>query len=177
MSFTLFVDADSLPLSQRSILLKRIKKNSITAFFVADRELEDVNKAIEEDTADLRRPLRDTLSKSELRKIKSKISMVVVPSGKDSADNYIFDHIQEPALCITHDIPLSERVVSKGCIALDDRGNIIDKENARERLSIRNAMYIIRESGYISEKQRRINNRDIEAFANSLDKILTSYNL
>lgn len=177
MEFTLYIDADSLPQSHRRILLRRIMKNNIRAVFAADRLLSDVTEAIAEHTAALRLPLRDTLDKTELRKVKSTISMVVVESGANAADDYIAENITPPALCITHDIPLAARAVEKGAIALDDRGSILDSSNIAERLSVRNAMYILREGGAMPEKQKRMDQKNLEAFANSLDKVLVPYGL
>lgn len=177
MEFTLYIDADSLPQSHRRILLRRIMKNNIRAVFAADRPLCDVNEAIAEHTAALRHPLRDTLDRSELRKVKSTITMVVVESGANAADDYIADNITPPALCITHDIPLAARAVEKGAIALDDRGAVLDSSNIAERLSIRNAMYILREGGAMPEKQKRMDQKNLEAFSNSLDRILSGYGL
>ena len=67
--FTLFVDADSLPLRLRKIILQRAMKENMRTIFVADRNLKDVCCMIEEHTASLRLPLRNTLDKTELRKI------------------------------------------------------------------------------------------------------------
>lgn len=177
MEFILFIDADSLPQSHRRILLRRIVKNNIRAVFAADRKLSDVEETIAEHTAALRYPLRETLEKSELRKVKSTISMVVVTTGANAADDYIAENIKEGDLCITHDIPLAARAVEKGAIALDDRGNILDESNMAERLSIRNAMYILREGGAMPEKQKRMDQKNLEEFANALDRILSKYGL
>ena len=43
------IDADSLPVRHREIVLRRIIKRGYEAWFAADRSLPDVMKAIEED--------------------------------------------------------------------------------------------------------------------------------
>ena len=131
--FTLFVDADSLPLRLRKIILQRAMKENMRTIFVADRNLKDVCCIIEEHTASLRLPLRNTLDKTELRKIRSSISMLIVESGTDSADNTIVQMIEEGDIVISHDVGLSERAIGKGAVAIDDRGNIYTRENIRER--------------------------------------------
>lgn len=177
MDFSLFVDADSIPQKHRSIILRRALKSRIRCTFVADRTLSDVSEAIEEDTASQRAPYRGTLEKSELRKIRSCVSFVLVESGKDSADNYIANNAAAGMLCITHDIPLCARVVEKGALALDDRGNLYDENNVRERLSLRNAMTVLREGGVQAEKQKRFDQKTLEEFSNSFDRVLSKYNL
>ena len=42
MELIIYLDADSLPLKHREIILKRCIKENIITFFVADRELKDV---------------------------------------------------------------------------------------------------------------------------------------
>ena len=82
--FNIYIDADSLPKTHRAIVLKRIVKESIyigECVFASDRELADVRDVREAHTASLRLPYKDKLDKSELRKIKTNISMVVVPVG------------------------------------------------------------------------------------------------
>ena len=67
--FSVYVDSDSLPAKQREILLRRLRKENCPSYFVADKDVKDVLKAIEEHTADLRRPLRATMDKDEIRNI------------------------------------------------------------------------------------------------------------
>lgn len=177
MAFSLYVDADSIPQKHRSIILRRALKSRIRCIFVADRVLPDVAEAIEADTAKAREPFRETLEKSELRKIRSCVSFVLVESHKDSADDYIAENAASDCLCITHDIPLCARVVEKGALALDDRGNLYDEKNVRERLSLRNAMTVLREGGVQAEKQKRFDQKTLEEFSNSFDRVLSRYSL
>lgn len=167
--FCLYIDADSLPKTHRSIVLKRIIKENLTAYFAADRELSDVLEAKQEHTALLRAPYREVLDKSELRKIKSGINMVVVQTGADSADDKLVELAQKPGLAITHDIPLASRLIEKGIYVIDDRGNVLDSSNIGERLSIRDAMANFREMGINPDKSKRFDDKTLSAFANSFD--------
>ncbi len=94
--------------------------------------------------------------------------------GDDSADDWIVDHAEPPAIAITHDIPLAGRLVEKGITVLDDRGNTYTKENMAERLSIRNTMTEFRELGIFSEQHSRMNGKQTKAFSDSFDALLTS---
>ena len=62
MSLLLFLDADSLPIKYREIIIKRCIKENIESYFVADRQLKDVLDSIKEHTLILRKPYRAVLS-------------------------------------------------------------------------------------------------------------------
>ena len=176
--FNIYIDADSLPKAHRAIILKRVVKESEyigECVFASDRMLTDVKEAIENHTAALRLPYRDKLDKSELRKIKSNIHMAVVPVGANSADDYLVDNANAPGFAISHDVPLSDRIVEKGIVVLDDRGNTYTSINIKERLSDRNFMTALREMGFESEKNKCFDQRTVNAFAASLDTIITKY--
>lgn len=176
--FNIYIDADSLPKSHRAIILKRVVKESEyigECVFASDRLLSDVKEAQENHTAALRLPFREKLDKTELRKIKSNIKCVVVPIGSNSADDYLFDNAKTPGFAITHDVPLSNRLVEKGIVVLDDRGNTYTSLNIKERLSLRNFMTDLREMGFESEKNKAFDQRTINEFASALDTIINKY--
>ncbi len=170
--FSILVDADSLPVRERAVILKRAYKEDLVAVFVADRPLGDVLDMIKEHKAKLRSPYKDILDKTERRKICSTISMIVVEKGENSADDRIAALAKEGDIVITHDVPLSERCISKGAVAIDDRGNVYTAENIRTRLSERNYMKDLREMGINIEKQKRIGDRELSDFSNSFDSLI-----
>ena len=170
--FSLFVDADSVPKKHRDIILKRVIKENICTYFVADRELSDVKDAIREDVNNKRGPYRKTLAKEELKKIKSCIHMIVVSSAPDAADDKIVELSSPPALAITHDILLSKRLIEKGLYVLDDRGNELNKNNINERLSIRNIMAEFRENGIEEEKTKPFDMKVYSAFSSAFDTLI-----
>lgn len=100
--------------------------------------------------------------------------MVIVKPGMDSADDWIVENASLPALAITHDIPLASRLVEKGLIVLDDRGKTYTRENMAQRLSVRNAMTEFREMGLFAEKHERMGNKQIKAFSDAFDSLLTA---
>lgn len=167
-----FVDADSLPVREREILLRRFSKDDVEAYFVADRTLKDVERAIEAHTGRLREGKRD-LDRKELKKIRSTIHMVVVEKGDNSADDEIVRIAPSGSIAITHDVPLAKRLVDNGVVVLDDRGGVYTGENINERLSVRNFMTELRAQGIKEEKTKRLTEKDIMEFANSFDKIYT----
>lgn len=171
--FSLYVDADSLPKQHRQIVLRRIMKEHIPSYFVADRELPDVLEAIKEDTRLLRDPFRATLEKEELKRIKSKIKMIVVESGANAADDHIVEISSLPALAITHDIPLASRLLEKGVTVIDDRGREFTSDNIKQLLSLRDINNSFREAGISFDKSAHFDSHTINQFANCFDSIVS----
>lgn len=171
-----YVDADSVPTAIRAVILRRVTKEGLVSVFVADRNLKDVELARADDTARLRREARDggVTDKMELRAVKSPLEMVVVPSRDQSADDWIVEHVEVPALCITHDIPLAARLIEKGAVVLDDRGGVFDAGNIGKRLSERAVGMTLREMGVQSEKTRRMDGRQLKAFSDAFDRTLSA---
>jgi len=177
MQFKVFVDADSMTPRHRKIILRRATKGDIDVSFVADRSLKDVLDAIESHTISLRGPFRGTMGKEGIRQIKSKIKMVVVETGANAADDYIACNVSSGDLVVTHDIPLSERCINKGAVAIDDRGNIYTKENISERLSVRQANACFREMGITLSRSERFDMKTINKFASAFDSVLSPLGL
>ncbi|MFA6844785.1 MAG: DUF188 domain-containing protein [Sphaerochaetaceae bacterium] len=171
---SLFIDADSVPVSIRAVILRCIVRRGFDALFVADRPLRDVLQAKEEHTGLLRKAAKEggLVDQDDLKAIKSGIEMVTVPTSADSADDYLVEHLVLPALAITHDVPLAARLVEKGAVVLDDRGGVFTRENIAPRLSERNINKQLREWGMENEKNMRMDNRQLKAFADALDRTL-----
>ncbi len=101
------------------------------------------------------------------------ISFVKVEDGADIADLYIFDQVTANDLVITADIPLAALVVEKGATAINPRGELYTEENVRERLSMRDFMQTLRDSGVDTGGPPPFGPKDKERVANSDDRILT----
>ncbi|MDP3978425.1 MAG: YaiI/YqxD family protein [Pseudomonas sp.] len=101
------------------------------------------------------------------------VRLIVVPSGPDAADDYLVEHALPGELVICSDVPLADRLVKKGVVALDPRGKEFDEGNMGERLALRNLFTDLREQGQVSGGQGPYGERDKQAFANALDRILT----
>lgn len=103
------------------------------------------------------------------------ITFLHVRQGLDIADNEIVNKLESGDLVITSDIPLAARVVEKGGLALNPRGEVYTEENIQERLGTRNFLDSLRSSGVETGGPPALNSRDKQAFANSLDQIITKY--
>ena len=101
------------------------------------------------------------------------ITSVVVSDGFDVADDYIVEHATPADVVITADIPLAARIVEKGAVGLDPRGELYTEENVGERLSLRDMMQELRGAGMIQGGPAQFGNTDRQRFASALDSLLT----
>ena len=101
------------------------------------------------------------------------VRLIVVPSGPDAADDYLVEHAVPGELVICSDVPLADRLVKKGVAALDPRGKEFDEGNMGERLAVRNLFTDLREQGLVGGGQGPYGERERQAFANALDRILS----
>ncbi|WP_371324555.1 YaiI/YqxD family protein [Dechloromonas sp. ZY10] len=100
------------------------------------------------------------------------IKVLQVPSGFDVADQRIVAEVSAGDLVVTADIPLAALVVAKGAEVIEPRGDLLDRRNIQERLSMRNFMEGLRSSGVETGGQAAFSSADRQAFANQLDRFL-----
>lgn len=103
------------------------------------------------------------------------IRALTVRGGFDEADNEIVARMQAGDLVVTQDIPLAARVIDKGGVAINPRGERYTPENMAERLSMRNFMEELRGAGVQTGGPSAFNMRDRQTFANQLDRWLTQH--
>lgn len=142
----IWVDADACPKAIKEILFKAAQRTQFPLTLVANQSL-----AVPKD---------------------SHINAVQVSSGFDVADNYIVQHTHPGDLVITADIPLAAEIVEKKAIAINPRGEPYTAENIRQRLTMRNFMEEMRSTGQVSGGPPPFDNKDKQAFANTLDRLL-----
>ena len=98
------------------------------------------------------------------------IRALQVPAGFDVADRRIAEEAGAGDLVITADVPLAAQVIAKGAAVIDPRGDLLDARNIEERLTMRNFMQGLRESGVQTGGPAAISHADRPAFANQLDR-------
>ena len=98
---------------------------------------------------------------------------VVVPGGPDMADKHIAEHAGAGDVSITADIPLAAALVEKRVYVIDPRGHEYTPQNVGERLSVRDFMDELRQSGVETSGPRPYRPQDRQAFAQALDRVLT----
>jgi len=145
----IIVDADAFPTLLNDILLRAVKRVRIPLVFVSNK------------------PLRFERS--------SGISSIVVPAGTDVADDRIAELVCAGDLVITADIPLADRVITRGAMAISPRGDLYTEENIKDRLALRNLMNQLRSDGMVTGGPPPFNRKDRQAFANQLDNLLCKY--
>ncbi len=101
------------------------------------------------------------------------LSAVRVDGGPDVADRYIDEHAVAGDVAVTADIPLAALLVPKGVAVIDPRGEEYTAEIIGERLSVRNFMDGLRGAGVETGGHAPWGPREKQAFANSLDRVLT----
>jgi uncharacterized protein YaiI (UPF0178 family) len=145
----IWVDADACPGVIKDILYKAAERTGLRLILVAN--------------SSFRTP------KSSL------INFILVRRGADSADNEIVKKAEPGDLVITADIPLAARVLEKGGMALNPRGEVYTEENIQERLSTRDFLENLRSSGIETGGPTAMSKRNKQRFSNSLDQILTRH--
>ena len=98
--------------------------------------------------------------------------MIICKKEKDSADNYIFDHVAASDLVITRDIVFAERLIEKNICTINDRGRIFDKNNIKELLSTREFDLQLANIGLVKHHNEGYDKKKFAAFANSFDKVI-----
>lgn len=142
----IWVDADACPVVIREILFKAAQRTGFDMTLIA-------NHAI-----------RVPANKN--------ITMLQVSSGFDVADDEIAKRCDKGDLVITSDLPLAAEVIAKGALALNPRGELFDKESIGSRLNIRDFMDTMRASGVQTGGPPPLGQKEKQAFANHLDRIL-----
>ncbi|HEY3858870.1 MAG TPA: YaiI/YqxD family protein [Gammaproteobacteria bacterium] len=146
----IWVDADACPKVIKEILFRAAKRAEVPLTLVANQSL--------------RTPASQHIKSMQ------------VASGFDVADNEIVRQVAAGDLVITADIPLAAQVVEKGAHALNPRGELYTAENVKARLSLRDFMAQIRDSGIQTGGPAPLSQSDRQAFANHLDRLLAKRN-
>ncbi|MDD1617597.1 MAG: YaiI/YqxD family protein [Methylococcaceae bacterium] len=145
----IWVDADACPKAIKDILFRAAERTGIMTILVANQYLQTPPS----------------------RYIKS----MLVASGYDVADNEIVKRLSVGDLVITGDIPLAYEVIGKGGHAINPRGERYTQDTIKERLNMRDFMDTLRASGINTGGPSALSSREIQAFANQLDKFLAEH--
>lgn len=142
----IWVDADACPKVIKEILYRAADRVAVPVTLVANQ------------------PLQIPRSRH--------IRLVQVAAGFDVADNHIVQQAESGDLVITADIPLAAEVITRGCLALNPRGDLYTEDNIRQRLNMRDFMDTLRSSGVDTGGPASFSQADRQAFANQLDRLL-----
>lgn len=143
----IWVDADACPVAVKEILYRAANRTRIELTLIANQML--------------RVPPSPW------------IKALQVPAGFDVADQKIAQEVVAGDVVVTADVPLAALVIGKGAVVIDPRGELLDKGNIQERLSMRNFMESLRNSGIETGGLASLSSADRQAFANQLDRLLS----
>lgn len=142
----IWVDADACPAAIKEILFRAAERAQVQVTLVANQWLRTPPSRF--------------------------IRALQVQGGYDVADSAIVERLHSGDLVVTQDIPLAARVIEKGGIAVNPRGERYTPDNIAERLSMRNFMEELRGAGVQTGGPAAFHARDRQAFANQLDRWL-----
>ncbi|HUT34044.1 MAG TPA: YaiI/YqxD family protein [Planctomycetota bacterium] len=101
------------------------------------------------------------------------VTPVCVSHAFNAADDHIAENAAAGDVVITADIPLAARVVERGAVAINPRGEVYDETNVGHHLATRNLMQDLRAAGAIQGGPAPIRPTDKARFAAALDRTLT----
>jgi uncharacterized protein len=139
----IWVDADACPRAVKEILFRAAERTGTEVILVANQDMYTPRSLL--------------------------IRLVRVPRGLDVADGEIVRRVGPLDLVVTADIPLAAAVLEKGATAIDPRGDVHTPDTIAERLSLRNFLDDLRETGVDTGGPAPFAARDRQAFANALD--------
>jgi len=144
----IWVDADACPGEVKDLLYRAAKRTETKVTLVANQRL--------------------NVPRSEF------IDSLLVTTGANVADQQIVELVEPGDLVVTADIPLAAQVVAKGAQALNPRGEMYTEANVGERLAVRDLLDELRGGGQITGGPASFGVKEKQAFANQLDRWLTS---
>lgn len=144
----IWVDADACPAVIREIIFRAARRTGTPVTLVANQPIRVPRSAL--------------------------FNTLQVPGGFDAADDRIAEESGTGDLVVTADIPLAARVVEKGTLALNPRGELYTEANIRERLNLRDFMDELRGSGVQTGGPPPLGAREKHAFAAALDRLLAA---
>jgi uncharacterized protein len=145
----IWVDADACPGAIKDIIIKAAVKRCIQTVFVANKPI--------------------FIPESPY------LWLVRVKQGSDIADQHIVEQAEPLDLVVTQDIPLAAILIPKGVIVMSVHGMLFTPDNIGERLSVRNFMQDLRDTGTQTSGPKPFSDKDKQRFANTFDQQLAKY--
>jgi len=147
MTLKLWIDADACPRDVKDIVLRASARLDLPVCLVSNTKL----------------PV----------KCSGRVSSVLVARGFDEADDFIVNQVSPGDIVITADIPLAAKIVDRGALAIDPRGELYDQTNVKERLAMRDLYQELRSSGLDLSGPPPYKAADKRKFAATLDRLLS----
>lgn len=137
----IYVDADACPVKEE--ILKVAARHGLKTYFVANNWLR--------------------MAESPL------VERVHVPEGLDIADDWIAERISTGDIAITADVPLADRCVKLGAVAIAPNGKTFTEDSIGMARAMRDLMTSLRESGQIQSYNKGFSKQDRSRFLQELE--------
>ena len=144
----LWIDADAAPREMKEVVFRAAKRHSLAVVLVANQSL-FVAAAW---------PFVESVSVSE---------------APDAADRYLIEHAEKGDLVVTADLALAKALVEKNVLVIDPRGEEYTPDNVGNRLSVRDLLETMRGAGVRTGGPKPYGDKEKQAFAATLDRVLT----
>ena len=146
-SFKIWVDADACPNLIKNVIFRLADNRQVDVVLVSNHYVKTPNSLF--------------------------VSAKQVGKGFDEADNEIIALMSVGDLVVTGDLPLANDVIQKRGFAINPRGTVYDEENIKSHLSRRDLMEDLRDSGVVSGGPSALNKKNVQEFANAIDRLVT----
>ena len=146
-SFKIWVDADACPNLIKNVIFRLADNRQVDVILVSNHYVKTPNSRF--------------------------VSAKQVGKGFDEADNEIIALMSGGDLVVTGDLPLANDVIQKRGFAINPRGTVYDEENIKSHLSRRDLMEDLRDSGVVSGGPSALNKKNVQEFANAIDRLVT----
>ena len=146
-SFKIWVDADACPNLIKNVIFRLADNRQVNVVLVSNHYVKTPNSRF--------------------------VSAKQVGKGFDEADNEIIALMSGGDLVVTGDLPLANDVIQKRGFAINPRGTVYDEENIKSHLSRRDLMEDLRDSGVVSGGPSALNKKNVQEFANAIDRLVT----
>lgn len=145
--FIIWVDADACPRAARDLIQRTAVRRNVRTQFVANAP--------------------------QYVPPHPQIGFTLVAAGPDKADDHLVEQATPDDVVVTGDIPLAARLVEKGILVLDHRGEELTSATIGDRLAMRDLLEGLRANGQNVGGPREYGQADLQRFANALDRFIT----
>jgi uncharacterized protein YaiI (UPF0178 family) len=100
------------------------------------------------------------------------VSRRIVEAGPDAADDWIAGAAERGDIVITNDIPLADRTLRKGAVAIAPNGRLFTTDSIGQALATRAVMEHLRSMGEATGGPRPFARGDRSRFLQALDEVV-----
>ncbi len=100
------------------------------------------------------------------------VAFVEVEGGPDIADDWIAEHAEAGDVVTTADIPLANRAIAAGAVAIDFRGREFTEDAIGGMMASRELGQLVRQSGGFTGGPKPLSQRERGLFAGKLDEVV-----